>query len=469
MCYSPITIINPCKYVDIRRHDRFLLQVNCGKCAECQQNKSREWNFRTYYEFLRTFEASKDGFVYYDTLTYDEDHLPKMSEIIPELPSIPCFRSRDITLFLKRLRINLSRKFSIDNDAFSYFICSEYGALHGRPHYHILLFIRHKIDPLKLSRLVSKSWQLGRTDGVPFQSSFYVLSHNVVRNEKLGDILACASYVTKYVEKDCKLQAIIDKRIKHAEIILSSAEYPYKKRGSVAFKKLMTKIAREVDQFHVQSLHFGELALRDIDYDELIRTGCVRMPSHQVISLVPFCDYYQRKLFYDKYQLHGNYGWQLNRFGQDFKRKRKPFLKKQLSSRLACLAILANVDVDSDELADYILDYRGRYRDTKFPESTIEERIDSVTHYVYATQSDKEIVGVGVSLEFLGNSKVGYSPFSSEIIKIKDFIAKYVYLDNEKETILKKLSSSVDNINKQSQSYYSRIQELKSLYKQFLL
>lgn len=417
---------------------------------------------------MNLFENYSDSFVYFDTLTYDSSTLPYMSDIVPDLPHVPCFRSKDITDFLKRLRISLSRKFKIDDEAFSYFICSEYGSLHGRPHYHLLLFFRQKIDPLRLSLLVSKTWKLGRTDGIPFRSAFYVNQHNVIKNSRLGDILAAAKYVTKYVEKDCKLQAIIDKRIKAAECIISSDEYPYKKRGSVACRKLLTKISTEVNQFHVQSLHFGELALRDIDFDELIKTGCVKMPSHQIISLVPLPDYYSRKLFYEKYKLHGTYGWQLTDFGKEFKKKRLPFLFRQMKERLDCLNLLANTNYDTDLLTDYVLNSRGRYCSSG-DESTIEERLHSITHYVYTTQSDKENVGVGISLEFLGNSKLGYSPFTSNIIKVKDFIAKYVCLNPTYEEQLKTLYSVTDSINTGQQLYYSRIQELESLFKDLFL
>lgn len=464
MCYYPITIINPCKYVSVHHRDRFLIQVPCGKCAECQKSKSLEWNFRTYYEFIRTFEQSSDNYVYFDTLTYDDAHLPHMSEIIPELPYVPCFRSSDITNFLKCLRISLSRKYHIHNDAFSYYICSEYGSLRHRPHYHLLLFMRKKVDVLKLSALIARCWKYGRTDGIPYQSSYYVLYHNVVKNEHLGDIIACAKYVTKYVEKDCKLQSLIDSRIKHAELVLFGKNCPYEKLGSVARQKLLTKISSEVDQFHLQSLHFGELALRDIDVNELTRTGCVRMPSHQVVTLVPLPNYYLRKLYYEKYQLHGNYGWQLNEFGKKFKQDRLKYLRLQMKSRLDCLNILANTNYDTTILTDYIMLQRGRYLGNG-EETTIEERLDKVTHYVYKTQSDKENVGLGVSLEFLGNSHLGYCPFNSDIIKMKDFIDKYVYLDYDLEDQLKTLYSSTRSINTGKQLYYSRIQELESIFK----
>lgn len=459
MCYSPITIINPCKYIDVNRKDRFLLQVPCSNCADCQQRKSAEWNFRTYYEFINLFESYPKGYVYFDTLTYSDAHLPHLSDLMSELPSVPCFRTKDVQNFLKRLRINLSRKFNIDKDAFSYFIASEYGSLHGRPHYHILLFIRSYIDPLKLSVLVSSSWNLGRTDGVPYQSNFYVSQHNVIRNKRLGDILAAVKYVTKYVEKDCKLQETLDKRIRKADLILTNA-----KLGTVKYKKMLRKIISEVNQFHLQSLHFGELALRDIDLDMLFKTGCLRMPSHEVVSLVPLPDYYSRKLFYNKYKIDGNYGWQLSELGKEYKKKRLPYLQIDLSNRLACLAIVANKNYDCDILADYVLNKRGRFR-ADASESTIEERLNSLTHYLYITQSDKEQIGVGISTEWLGNNKIGYKPLTSDSIPIKDFIKQYVYLDYNLERQLDELYACVSDVDTNAQLYYSRVQELKSLFK----
>lgn len=463
MCYNPITIINPCKYVDINRQDRFLLQVPCGKCAECQKRKSSEWQFRTYYEFLNTFE--KGGYCYFDTLTYDDDHLPNMSQVIHELPPIPCFRSSDIVKFLKRLRQRLKRKYDIDKDAFSYFICSEYGSKRMRPHYHILIFMRQSIDAIQLSGLISRCWNLGRTDGIPYKSAYYVNTHNCVKGQRLGDTLACVQYVTKYVEKDCKLQEIIDNRIKKAEIILAK-RFDGMKSQSVEFKKLLTKIAGEVNQFHLQSLHYGELALRDIDLLELIKDGCLTMPSLNVKTRVLLPDYYARKIFYDRYKLHGNYGWQLNDDGKRYKEGRKPYLIKQIQSRLECLAELRKLHYDCRKLANYIINERGRFCG-HLPESVIEDRLDTITHYVYSTQSDKANIGCGISFDFLGNSQIGYSPMSSDIIKFDDFIDKYVYLNPQYEAQLKNLYSLVEKVNDDAQNYYSRLQELKSLFKQF--
>lgn len=173
-------------------------------------------------------------------------------------------------------------------------------------------------------------------------------------------------------------------------------------------------------------------------------------------------------MFYEKYQLHGNYGWQLSDFGKEYKSKRAPYLFLAMRNRLASLAILANKSYDCDVLADYVLNHRGRYINAT-DESTIEKRISSLTHYVYVTQSDKENVGVGVSTEFLGNSKVGYVPFTSDIIRLKDFIKDYVFIDDELERQLKVLYASIADVDKNSQLYYSRVQELKSLFKNLLI
>ena len=464
MCYKPITIINPSKYVDISRNDRFLLQVPCGQCVECQKSKSQEWNYRTYYEFVRTFEEY-NGYCYFDTLTYDDGHLPRMNEVLPELPAYPCFRSSDITKFLKRVRRSITRKFGVAENALAYFICSEYGSLRGRPHYHLLFFVRCDIPPFELSKLVSQCWQFGRTDGIPYRSAFYVERHNVLKNKKLGDILACTQYVTKYVEKDCKLQDVINQRIKQAEVILSK-RFAGMKSNSVKFKKMLSSIAREVNQFHLQSLGYGELALRDIDIEQLSLDGTLMMPSHKIISRVALPTYYARKLFYDRIQINGAYGWQLNELGKEYRLRRKPFVIQRLVERLSALNELAGTSFDVVRLADYVINCRGRFRNAIGEESTIEERLPTLTHYVYCTQSDKEAIGCGVSLSFLGNSQVGYVPFnSSDMFKFKDFIAQYVFLDEELENQLKMLTSSIASVNDGKQLYYSRCQELKATFK----
>lgn len=106
MCLNPVFVKKQWHYVP------------CGKCVECAVQKSNEWAFRIALE-ARLYERNC-----MITLTYNEDNLPPGGSLIV----------RDYQLFLKRLRKK------IGYNIVRYFLCGEYGDLHGRPHFHIILF-----------------------------------------------------------------------------------------------------------------------------------------------------------------------------------------------------------------------------------------------------------------------------------------------------------------------------------------
>ena len=399
----------------------------------------------------------------FDTLTYKDENLPNLKQIIPELPAIPCFRHTDLQMFFKRLRINLARRYNVGNDNIRYLVTSEYGSKFGRPHYHLLLYCTAKITPLQLSAEIDRAWQLGRTDGIPYKTPLYVLQHNTYTSSThLGRKLTSAMYVCKYIQKDCKLQTELDKRIRRADFILSSDAYPYAKSGSVKCSKIREKIVRAVNQFHLQSLGFGSFALRDLDLNAIFRNE-IYMPSTQyVVQRINLPMYYKRKIFYELVEVNGSKIWNLTDFGKQYKNHLLPILQQRLAERLSNLAKLAHIDIDAIALADYVLNHRGRFKADK--EGTLEERLANITHYLYVTRSDKENVGVGVSLDFIGNSVIGYAPLVQPI-KIKDYIDKYIYLDSDYEAILATLYHAVSDISLAKQNVYSRLQELNSLYK----
>lgn len=461
MCLNPITIINPSKYVSLKYRDRFLIQVPCNNCAECQEQNSRSWLFRAYYEFLQCAEDSPNNYVYFDTLTYSDDNLPRLSNIASELPNYPCFRSDDVVLFMKRLRTNLDRKHRVKC---RFFLSSEYGSLRMRPHYHLLLFVNGNIPSAVLSQLVSSSWSLGRTDGIPFKTAGYVRMHNVIELNSTATILRACNYVTKYVQKDCYFQDLLDKRIKSCDMIISNDTIPFVKSNSVAASKLRQKIRSEVNQFHLQSLHFGELALRDIDLNKVMSDGYLIMPSLDSVKCkVPVPMYYKRKIFYERYKLHKMYGWQLNELGLIYNDYKQDTLKKCVADRFRCLSLLSGVTCDADSLADYVLNIRGRFR-ADVPSRCVQDRLKDINFYTYVCRSDKESVGCGVSPYYLGNSKEGYVPLI-DYIPLKKFIAEYVVMDDAKESILQFLYNSVQSLNKDKQEYFKLRQHLTSLYK----
>lgn len=94
----------------------------CGQCMPCRINKRRIWTHRILLESNLYADNS------FWTLTYDDDHLPRLEDgrgiLVP----------RDMQLFLKRLRKML------EPHRFRFFGVGEYGDDTGRPHYHLVLF-----------------------------------------------------------------------------------------------------------------------------------------------------------------------------------------------------------------------------------------------------------------------------------------------------------------------------------------
>ena len=102
---------NPCKKISLHGGQRFVLELPCGKCAECREAKRTDIYFRTYYECLDTWR--KNGYVYFDTLTYSTPNLPHISDFVNEINrnsalDYSCFNREDFRLFMVRLRRKLS-------------------------------------------------------------------------------------------------------------------------------------------------------------------------------------------------------------------------------------------------------------------------------------------------------------------------------------------------------------------------
>lgn len=106
--------------------------IKCGKCEGCRIDKSREWANRLLLEK----EYYPDDQVWFLTLTYDEQHVPKSAYGHPETgEAIPVMTLSmdDHKKFLKRLRKNSRAKLK-------FFGCGEYGPQTMRPHYHYIIF-----------------------------------------------------------------------------------------------------------------------------------------------------------------------------------------------------------------------------------------------------------------------------------------------------------------------------------------
>lgn len=182
MCYRPIYIYNPSRRWDYNAPLK--IAVPCGRCYDCQRVKRNEYFFRSVIEYNH-YKNDLKGSVYFVTLTYSDDKLPQMP--LPDGSTIPAFQRTHIRSFIKYLRIWLKRHGYLYKDI-KYLVCSEYGSVTKRPHYHALLFFPFHLDAHQFHSLMAKTWP-----------------HGFVICSKLGwEITSIAGirYASKYVCKD---------------------------------------------------------------------------------------------------------------------------------------------------------------------------------------------------------------------------------------------------------------------------
>ena len=140
MCTSPV-----CVSVCRKGNDYYeLLQVPCGKCLECLNQKSTEWAYRIMDEC----KAHSDNC--FITLTYENSP----GQLV----------RKDLTDFIKRLRKSLDFPVRV-------FYTGEYGSHTLRPHYHLIVFgyfptdcvflRRDGSDNLYRSKSIEKLWTFG--------------------------------------------------------------------------------------------------------------------------------------------------------------------------------------------------------------------------------------------------------------------------------------------------------------------
>lgn len=463
MCLNPVTILNPTKYVSVRYRDRFLLQTPCGRCSECMTNKSNEWNFRLYQQSLETF--SKKGFVYYVTLTYNNQSLPHISDYfqVSKEVDFPCFRSEDLRLFVARLRQACKRKF---NSNFDYFIASEYGTSEKcthRPHYHAVFFVTGSVSNLQFSNLVGLHWKHGRTDGFPYKSSYYI-DHNTFKESSSGS-LAALRYITKYIQKSCEFQREITHRV---SLIL---EYVTKKFASQGLEKweesshywrFRDKLFRHFNQFHRQSTHLGEWYLSKLNVSELFDSPFVYMPdSKDVVKKIPLPTYYKRKLFYQLVEQDGAKIWTPTTIGWQFLEYRLQKVVESLAHRFRSIAQHINLKYDFTELAKYVLLFRGRFV-ADFT-SELAERVQTADFYAYLNRYDKEFFGeIGLCMKWCGNSSTRYYK-RAEFIPVGNFIHRFVYMRKDLEEILDKLYSFTSSLSAGKQRAYEEKQRISNI------
>ncbi|QRV61984.1 replication initiator protein [Microvirus sp.] len=285
MCFSPVTIHNPKKYL----HgfiDRSVLEVPCGTCKECIDSRRNSFFIRMYYEYLQVH--ANHGFAYFLTLTYN-------NESINRLPTGElCYRHDDVKNYLKLIRTHIQRDFNIETkDNIRYFCCSEFGEDRHRPHYHIVFFVYPPISARTFIYIARKYWAHGFTKAGKF-------------NNGIVTDIAAFSYVSKYCTKG-------DEDGKTYKNLLSAIEkYPFSDEEKKYYRYNCRPIIRT-------SINFGLYLLETTDFEQ-IEKGIVKMPDKKyTVKNYPLPLYYDRKVFYDTVLVDGNPCYRLNAAGLQMK------------------------------------------------------------------------------------------------------------------------------------------------------
>lgn len=169
MCYRKKYIKNPVKKDHLTGFDKYQINVTCNSCPSCRKVRANDWLVRSYFEFLGNHRQA-----YFLSLDFDNQHLPTYK-------GMPCFDSKVVISFLKRLRYYIG--------SFRYFYSTDYGGLLKRPHYHLILLPDKLISLSKCVMSVKTCWIYGHYTNIE--------SIDCVNNNKLKALQYVVSYTTK--------------------------------------------------------------------------------------------------------------------------------------------------------------------------------------------------------------------------------------------------------------------------------
>lgn len=157
MCVSPVRIKNPncgVKTPLIQATADTISQyinVPCGVCSECV-------SLRQLHFVQRCRVLSMDHYIFFVTLTYNQESLPIYPFTDPPLPFADI---ADVQRMFKRIR-----KAHSFPDNFLYFFVSERGSRRARPHFHGLIFIpkNKNDDSLRPAQLESQLYRVVKSE-----------------------------------------------------------------------------------------------------------------------------------------------------------------------------------------------------------------------------------------------------------------------------------------------------------------
>lgn len=244
MCVSPVKIYNRFaktqhlrselgEVVEVSKHlysHREYIDVPCGKCAECRSKYIQSLYQRAYVESLSSY-------VYFITLTYDNNHIPCIT--LPSGKKVFYSDYSHISQMFDRFRKNFDREYR-------YLCVNEYGDTNNRPHFHILLFVGKQDTDTFTTPLLYESFirdNLGKyfsinvgTRKAPKYERLYTFAYKYV-----GGVLY-TNYFVKYIDPKTTNSVVTSE---HSSVMSKTIRYliNYVNKGS----RLEQLIADEID------------------------------------------------------------------------------------------------------------------------------------------------------------------------------------------------------------------------------
>lgn len=178
-CLRPRLIVNP--------YTGKTILVPCNHCKACLNRKASANTLKC------DLEAKCCTYTMFVSMTYSPEYLPTMIPVYHEKECyfdlvhsstgeilgtsrltrgqmrkllykfnikglIPILEKRDLQLFLKRFR---KQVYSLYHEKVRYYAVGEYGPVHYRPHYHLLLFFNSKELASNFAEIICKAWPFG--------------------------------------------------------------------------------------------------------------------------------------------------------------------------------------------------------------------------------------------------------------------------------------------------------------------
>lgn len=239
MCVSPVALT---REIAGRKYIQF---VPCGKCEECIKDKQNEYVIRTVEE------AHKKGNPWFITLTYREENVPFVFDLIDGeimedesycidketgevLENLRTINNKDIQNWKKRVKERIEYQTGSRLN-YSYLICGEYGPRTHRPHYHGLLLGLTDEQVMEFK----KDWEEN-------------YGYTCFRKVNMIEIDRVASYVAKYIVKqpDLEESAVVEGKVQKPRKITSEGYgMPTKKRFDMMRRDVLGKMISEMPDF----------------------------------------------------------------------------------------------------------------------------------------------------------------------------------------------------------------------------